>query len=75
MYQPSGFTSATMMAQYRIIWIQPMAVIVSNLSNRLRAQQQGEHPEQEDGQQYVRHEELPEHEHCVAQNRSGRSSA
>jgi hypothetical protein len=27
MYQPSGFASATMMTQYRMIWSQPIMVM------------------------------------------------
>ena len=38
-------------------------------------QQQREHSDQQDAQQCVRDKELPEHEHGIAQNRSGRSSA
>ena len=43
-----------------------MAVIASNLSSGLRAQQQGDYSDQKHGQEYVGDKELTEHEHRVS---------
>src|SRR5262245_49343388 len=63
MYQPSGFTSATTMTQYRMIWNQPMAVMGSDLSNFLRTQEDGQEAEQRRAQQRIRQQELCEDHH------------
>src|SRR5438309_2266716 len=63
MYQPSGLVSATMIAQKRMIWSQPITVMALVLDNLSRTQKREKQNEQQRGQRGVRKQQLDKQEH------------
>ena len=72
MYQPSGFVSATMMTQKRMIWIQPIMVMALTLQTLCPAQERQEQREQARDERSVGQQQLDEQQHGV---RTARAAA
>jgi hypothetical protein len=63
MYQPSGFVSATMITQKRMIWSQPITVMALTLQARCPAQQRQEHHKQAADERNVGQQQFDKQQH------------